>query len=147
MNKQIKQELFNRVLTAIRIQGLGASKLYDEKSKRMCSLGFLWSDLYGVDRLKRVLKTKYHVDIDSDIRKDLVAAYGLEIDDDYGFLLDLQFSHDGAKGSISRFENEMKDIALVYKLKYNEPMICKVIEFPKPDPNTPADEEALPEAA
>lgn len=132
MNTNNKQLIFNDVLTFIRTQGVGNPRMYCNVSGKMCSLGFLWSTLYGLDRLKRIHSTIYYANRNEDIVRDIVRKHP-EIERQ--FFEDLSYAHDistldylvGTDSQL-RFEKEMKKVALKYNVSYNNK--CKVIQFP-----------------
>lgn len=164
MNISMKQHLLDKVLTFIRVQGVGNKTMYCSKSKKMCALGYLYSDLYGKDRL---VNKKQSV-IDSftaglDIENCLHRVYkenDLRLDEDaIEFLRNLQCAHDMARDInplidptlefkvIEIFEQNMKSIANTYNLSYNIPTVLQFKNKEREVPFEQDQEENLPLAA
>lgn len=135
MNTMNKQLIFNKILTFIREQGVGSPKFYCNKTGKMCSLGFLWSDIKedGKNRLKRIFNSLYYHDREEELMKDITGHFS---DVEHSFFIELSNIHDsssyqetyGGPKAIVTFEVKMKELASKNNLEYTDN--CVVIDFP-----------------
>lgn len=130
MNKDTKQLIFNKVLTFIRKQGLGERRMYCSKTDRLCSLGYLYSEVRGIDSLKKAYKSIYSFP-EQEIEMTLLAYYKVkDIENPRANIISsLRQIHDWSTEtkSTETFESMMKGLAEFHDIEYNKP--CEVINI------------------
>ena len=125
------QEIFNRVLSHIRlqkVQAVGSREqcVYRGPEGTKCAVGCLIpDDVYNADMEGSVIREVMYNSMYVPALKDSLDAIGIH-QDQYPLLAQLQDAHDGENQvvdwNLPNWEDEMREIANAFNLEYKEPV-------------------------